>query len=54
MIENKNKSYQVYNKFDIKNFDVKTDGTPINYKPEYHNSNIASNIFPFQKYNIGT
>ena len=29
-----------YNQYDLKNFDVKTDGTPIKYKPEYHQSNI--------------
>ena len=33
-------------KFDVKNLNIKTDGSPIKYKPEYHSSNMSSNIFP--------
>ena len=33
-------------KFDMKNLDLKTDGTPVGYKPEYHASNVMSEIFP--------
>lgn len=28
----------LYTKFDMKNLDVKTDGSPVKYKPEYHKS----------------
>jgi hypothetical protein len=38
-------SYALYNKFDIKNLNVKTDGSPVTYKPEYHSSNVSSNVF---------
>ena len=40
----KEKTFNDYNKFDIKNFDVKTDGTLVGYKPEFHKPNIKSNI----------
>lgn len=36
----------LYTKFDMKNLDVRTDGTPISYKPEYHPSFVNSDIFP--------
>lgn len=28
------------------NLDLKTDGQPISYKPEYHPSTLQSNVFP--------
>lgn len=40
------KNSALYTKFDMKNLDLKTDGTPITYKPEYHMSNVSSEIFP--------
>jgi hypothetical protein len=39
-------SYSLYTKFDMKNLNVKTDGSPIKYKPEYHSSSMSSNVFP--------
>lgn len=33
-------------RFDMKNLDLKTDGTPISYKPEYHSSHVTSEVFP--------
>ena len=35
----------MYSKFEVRNFDVKTDGSTVSYKPEYHKSNVKSNIF---------
>jgi hypothetical protein len=40
----KKRTFNDYNQFDVKNFDVKTDGTLIQYKPEFHKANVASNI----------
>ncbi len=47
------KAKNLYNKFDMKNFDVKTDGTTVSYKPEYHQSKIHSDVFPLAANNIG-
>ena len=50
----KEETYQIYNRFDVKNFDVKTDGTSVTYKPEYHESKVNSNVFiPFNKKSFG-
>ena len=36
-LQHANEKYtQLYTKFDVKNFDIRTDGTPVQYKPEYH------------------
>ncbi len=40
----KERTFNDYNKFDIKNFDVKTDGTLVDYKPEFHKPRIRSNV----------
>eukprot|EP00343_Euplotes_focardii_P002097 CAMPEP_0205806382 /NCGR_PEP_ID=MMETSP0205-20121125/9938_1 /ASSEMBLY_ACC=CAM_ASM_000278 /TAXON_ID=36767 /ORGANISM="Euplotes focardii, Strain TN1" /LENGTH=119 /DNA_ID=CAMNT_0053079209 /DNA_START=527 /DNA_END=883 /DNA_ORIENTATION=+ len=39
----KERTFNDYNKFDIKNFDVKTDGTLVGYKPEFHKPRVRSN-----------
>ncbi|CDW71544.1 UNKNOWN [Stylonychia lemnae] len=36
----------LYTKFDMKNLDIRTDGSPVSYKPEYHPSKVSSDIFP--------
>ena len=36
----------VYSGFDMKNIDVRTDGKPVTYKPEYHPSGLQSEVFP--------
>jgi hypothetical protein len=36
-LQHPNEKYTaLYTKFDMKNFDIRTDGTPVQYKPEYH------------------
>lgn len=45
-LQHPNERYtSLYTKFDMKNFDIKTDGTPVQYKPEYHQSYVQSDIF---------
>ncbi len=42
--------------FDSKNLDIKTDGTVVTYKPEYHKSRVhnISRIFPeIKESNLG-
>jgi hypothetical protein len=41
----KEKNTALYKPMELKNLDLKTDGQPISYKPEYHPSSINSNIF---------
>lgn len=38
------RTFNEYNKFDLKNFDVKTDGSLVEYKPEFHQNGVVSNI----------
>ena len=40
----KERTFNDYNKFDIKNFDVKTDGSLVQYKPEFHKNAVVSNV----------
>ena len=40
----KPKTFNDYNKFDLKNFDIKTDGSLVEYKPEFHKNAVVSNI----------
>ena len=40
----KKRTFNDYNEFDVKNFDVKTDGTLVDYKPEFHKNRVVSNI----------
>ena len=42
----KEKNTALYKPQELKNLDLKTDGQPISYKPEYHPSSLMSNIFP--------
>jgi len=42
----KERNTAMYKPQELKNFDLKTDGSPVTYKPEYHSSNLMSNIFP--------
>lgn len=42
----KERNTAMYKPQELKNFDLKTDGQPISYKPEYHPSSLMSNIFP--------
>ena len=42
----KERNTALYKPQELKNFDLKTDGQPISYKPEYHPSSLMSNIFP--------
>ncbi len=43
----KDKNTALYKPIELKNLDLKTDGSPIGYKPEYHASSIVNNnIFP--------
>lgn len=43
----KDKNTALYKPTELKNLDLKTDGQPISYKPEYHASSLVSNnIFP--------
>lgn len=39
------RTFNDYNRFEIKNFDVKTDGSLVDYKPEFHRPMVKSNIF---------
>ena len=41
----KDKNTALYKPGELKNLDLKTDGQPISYKPEYHPSSLMSNIF---------
>lgn len=40
----KKRTFNDYNEFDIKNFDVKTDGSLVEYKPEFHKNGVKSNV----------
>jgi hypothetical protein len=43
----KDKNTALYKPSELKNLDLKTDGSPISYKPEYHPSGLVNNnIFP--------
>lgn len=44
----KDKNTALYKPQELKNLDLKTDGSPVSYKPEYHPSSLFSNIFPTQ------
>jgi len=35
----------LYKPDEMKNFGIKTDGTSITYKPEYHSPQVDSNVF---------
>jgi hypothetical protein len=41
----KEQTYQIYNRFDMKNFYVKTDGSLANYVPELQKCGVNSKIF---------
>lgn len=40
------RTFNDYNRFDAKNFDIKTDGSLVGYKPEFHKNSVKSNL-PF-------
>ncbi len=42
----KEKNTALYKPRELQNLDLKTDGSPISYKPEYHPSAIGNRIFP--------
>lgn len=41
-------SHNLNQQFDLKNLDIKTDGSVVKYKPEYHKSKVQdiTRIFP--------